>query len=84
MQDQSQNGRSCTVHHRHVADVFRGANGTRDPRGPRTRCAGHPVQGQTERGGASGRWKNQAGDFPGGPVVKTPLSNAGDSGSIPS
>ena len=76
-------GRADAVHHRHVTDVFRGANGTRDPRGPRTRCAGHPFQGQPERAGASGRWKSQEGDFPGGPVVKTPPSNAGDSGSIP-
>ena len=27
--------------------------------------------------------KNSSGDFPGGPVVKNPPSNAGDVGSIP-
>ena len=27
--------------------------------------------------------KNKAGDFPGGPVVKTLPPNAGDTGSIP-
>ena len=28
-------------------------------------------------------FKTKTGDFPGGPVVKNPPSNAGDTGSIP-
>ena len=42
-------GRADAVHHRHIADVFRGANGTRDPRGPGTRCARGPFLG-SQRG----------------------------------